>query len=326
MDKVKKIILISAGLVVAFVIAELAVRLFVPGVRLENYRYFEGMLHTDHADKTVKPSSKMGYELIPNSSSRINSLGMMDREYTIAKDNATYRIIVIGDSVSADPDGYTTILEEMLNKNSKAGIKYEVWNGAFPAYGIKEYRNYLKYKALNFKPDLIIIAFCLNDIGYSNLAVYKNKDGFMEFRHPYKRLDRFFNRYLFRYSFLYRLFMLGLENYWEKNQLGGNLALRFYDNLDEIKQICNDNNIKLTALIFPYLLPKEQYTKTMNDQYELILKSTEHLRLENIDFTDELRRINLKQLRKKDNDQTHFNRKGHKIIAEILFNYLKAEN
>jgi len=61
----------------------------------------------------------------------INSLGFRGKEYNSEKSNNTFRIVVLGDSVTFgigvnNGDTYPAKLEKILNNNSK--MNYEVWN------------------------------------------------------------------------------------------------------------------------------------------------------------------------------------------------------
>lgn len=110
------------------------------------------------------------HELIPNNSALFkkvpvvtNSDGMRDREYTLKKPKGTFRVAVVGDSITF-PDGvsiedaYHSLLEEELNRNSRS-IRYEFLNFGVPNYGPREYLAVMEEKALRYDPDLILIGF-----------------------------------------------------------------------------------------------------------------------------------------------------------------------
>ncbi len=92
----------------------------------------------------------------------INSLGMRDRERTVAKPPGTYRIAVVGDSLTeaeqvAFDKTYCSVLEKMLNAEG-GGRKFEVLNFGVSAYSLGQEYLRLKDFALRFQPDLTIVA------------------------------------------------------------------------------------------------------------------------------------------------------------------------
>jgi len=113
------------------------------------------------SEKCFIPSSGLGYEFTPNSILGTNSLGMFDKERTVFKPEGIFRIMCVGDSTTATSD-YVGMLEALLNKNI-TGRRFEVLNCGVPGYGAIQYCRTIKDKWSEFSPDMIIIAFCLND-------------------------------------------------------------------------------------------------------------------------------------------------------------------
>jgi len=64
---------------------------------------------------------------------------------------------VIGDSVAWPRDGFVQLLAEML------GDKAEVINAAIPGYTVYQERILLERYLIQYKPDLVIQQYCLND-------------------------------------------------------------------------------------------------------------------------------------------------------------------
>jgi hypothetical protein len=109
---------------------------------------------------TLMPGRTFTYRTEGYSRSTINSLGMRDVERTVAKPANTYRIAVLGCSLTegkqVDLDKtYCQLLEKRLNKGNSP-VKYEVLNFAVSAYSLGQEYLRLKHKALQFKPDLVI--------------------------------------------------------------------------------------------------------------------------------------------------------------------------
>ncbi len=123
---------------------------------------------------------KVGWKPVPNRSAtyraegysryKINSLGMRDIERTIAKPPNTFRIAVLGCSMTEGKqvsieETYCSLLERQLNKDGGA-VKYEVLNFAVSAYTLGQEYLRLKYFALQFKPDLVVFTARPNALLY----------------------------------------------------------------------------------------------------------------------------------------------------------------
>lgn len=100
----------------------------------------------------------------------INSRGMRGRELPEDKDGHV-RIALIGDSITlakSIPDGeiFATRLERMLQAINP---RYEVLNLGTDSYDTVQEVLSLKNKGLAFAPDVVVVCYCLNDIGITPL-------------------------------------------------------------------------------------------------------------------------------------------------------------
>jgi hypothetical protein len=99
----------------------------------------------------------------------INSLELRDtREYDLAKSPRTFRILVLGDSVtfghgSVYEHTYPFLLEQRL-KAWKPEVDWQVWNAAVPGYNTSQELAHLLEVGDRFKPDLTIVGFFENDL------------------------------------------------------------------------------------------------------------------------------------------------------------------
>jgi lysophospholipase L1-like esterase len=100
---------------------------------------------------------------------RTNSLGFRDdREYQLEKRPGTFRIIVLGDSVtfghgSVPEHTYPLLLGQRL-KAWKPGVDWQVWNLGVPGYNTSQELAYLLEVGPTFRPDLVIVGFYGNDV------------------------------------------------------------------------------------------------------------------------------------------------------------------
>ena len=164
------LVLLIASLAVFFGLAELFVRFaFDDGTNfdIEMWKYAREL-------KQVSPIPGVGHEHVPNAAGiymgvpvAINSLGLRDREYDLAKPAGTVRVLMLGDSLTfgwgAPVDGTTAKrLEARLNA-ADAGRRYEVINtGIGNTNTAMQVAQFLS-KWYNFEPDVIVLNYFIND-------------------------------------------------------------------------------------------------------------------------------------------------------------------
>jgi lysophospholipase L1-like esterase len=96
----------------------------------------------------------------------ISSQGLRDDEVAIPKPDGTLRILVLGDSVTFGPNvpkqgTYPNRLERLL-QNQYGSV--EVLNAGVTGYTAYNELQYYLSKGRAFEPDIVIVAFCMNDI------------------------------------------------------------------------------------------------------------------------------------------------------------------
>jgi hypothetical protein len=99
----------------------------------------------------------------------IDRLGLRDpREYALAKGPRTFRILVLGDSVtfghgSVYEHTYPYLTEQKL-RAWRADVDWQVWNAAVPGYNTSQELAQLLELAPSFQPDLVVVGFFENDV------------------------------------------------------------------------------------------------------------------------------------------------------------------
>jgi len=291
-------------------------------------RYLRFINYKGNPAVSYRPSDVTGYELIPNSSPQVNSLGMFDKEYTVKKKKGAYRILILGDSITAN-NLYPSMLEDMLNQFDFKNSRFEVLNAALPGIGVRQYLNYLEKKGAGFSPDMVLIGFCINDFEVWSPIVYKDKNNLIEYYNPFPRLSRYcMNKFLFRHSALYRFLVIRLENifYAEYRNAKDSLADRKEEGLyclKKMKDNCGKKNIMLAGVIFPYLKPLIDYDIYEIRMYNDIKETLGDLNINYLDLHPYFYGLDLYSLRETPEDFVHPNTEGHKIAAESIFRYLK---
>jgi lysophospholipase L1-like esterase len=163
-----KIALLLGSLAVASIILEVIVRLFhiAPAIiPIEITRPYGIFVKSDNPLLRYVPK--------PNSGD-INQYGLRDYAYPIHKPQSVFRIIVIGDSIGFGycnesstlkiDDTFPKVLERDLSKRSLGHYRrVEVINLSVSGYDTEQEVEFLRTKGLALQPDLVIVAYCLND-------------------------------------------------------------------------------------------------------------------------------------------------------------------
>jgi len=165
----RKLSLSAASLLLALVLAEGMVRLL--GVAPE-----VGAVRKGRFQLSANP--RIGYEPVPallyegadlsfyDYQGASNRLGYRDREHAEEKPPGVYRIVVLGDSVGAGlrveryADTFPAILERLLRER---GLPAEVINLSVSGYNTLQEVETLKERGLRDQPDLVLLAYVLND-------------------------------------------------------------------------------------------------------------------------------------------------------------------
>jgi lysophospholipase L1-like esterase len=158
-----RLLLLGVSTAFALALAELVVRVFDLGPRVE-------ALASESYRLSGNP--RLGYELAPHASDgegEISAAGLRDRDYPLAKPAGTRRIAVLGDSIAYGlrlrrEQSFPEQLERLLGRHfAGPGAAFEVLNFGVPGYGLAQVVETLRARALPFAPDLVLYAYCLND-------------------------------------------------------------------------------------------------------------------------------------------------------------------
>jgi lysophospholipase L1-like esterase len=159
----------------ALVLASLAVSVLALEAGLRVAGVSVGTVQINRATVRRSDDPRLGFELRPGSSVkaeveyRVNAEGLRGPETTLEKPAGVRRVAVLGDSIAfgywvAEADGFPRRLEAMLNEAAGTGGRIEVLNFGVPGYNLDQEIETLRAKALAFSPDVVVVAFCLNDL------------------------------------------------------------------------------------------------------------------------------------------------------------------
>jgi len=148
----RNLLLVLVATLLPFVMLELGMRLYHVYVRVRS---------------PYRQADKPGVIFVrkPHAGPEVNSLGFRDHEYETQKPAGLFRIIVLGDSITNGyrldfEDMYTKRLESLLNAHVQ---RYEVISFGMNQYSTVQEVALFKELGLSMRPDLVIIAYVLND-------------------------------------------------------------------------------------------------------------------------------------------------------------------
>ncbi len=102
----------------------------------------------------------LGFKLNPDLED-VNSFGIAHGEIARDRPDGLFRTIVLGDSVAFPKTGFVAMLRERFSSVREGPV--EVINASIPGYTTYQERVLLERDLLGFKPDLVILQYCLND-------------------------------------------------------------------------------------------------------------------------------------------------------------------
>ena len=196
----EKGLLIVAGLCLAVLLLETGVRLALP----HRARFFDDSDFRRNAWELIPHASDDDYVGV---SVKINNIGLRGRDVTVPKPEGIYRIVTLGDSITFGygvplEKTFPQVLERLLNENLATGTRYEVVNAGVPGTGLSYYEYFVRKRAPQLNPDLILICMALNDI-----TVYRPGPD-----KPPPSRGRGLNYLLLRHSYLYDLLYVRLRS------------------------------------------------------------------------------------------------------------------
>ncbi len=111
----------------------------------------------------------------------INSLGFRDREYAPDKPEGVFRIVALGDSITFGQgvpleSTYPAQIEALLNEKASNPDKFQVFNAGVQGYNTLQEAVVLRQKILPLRPDLIVLGFMeTNDPEIDSIEAYSMK-------------------------------------------------------------------------------------------------------------------------------------------------------
>jgi hypothetical protein len=273
------------------------------------------------------PDPRLIYTYVPNRCGA-NTKGYIDVEHTYEKGPATYRMVIIGDSVASGPsrtENFGKILEQRLHTNLSphTGRTYEVIVLARSGYSTSQELIILEDEAFQYHPDLVLWSYVLNDPAH---PVYHNANGELgDFWYvPQYHLVQALNKALFRLH-------EKIKSYTCEKEFHKFLHCAYRHQIEahirKIGDIARKKHIPIVFLIHPIFEKGKTYAAySLMPIHTMLNAMATSAGLIVWDLYEAFRDYDPQEIRVASNaqgyDPWHPNIKGHTIIAEYLYEKL----
>jgi len=335
---INRVFLILFGIAISLLLGEFIMRIIIPPLP-ETY----GHIHQPSTN------SKLVYELVPNNKGvdmgaevEINSHGLRDKEYRLEKQENVYRILVLGDSwtfgtgMNLD-ETYVKQLEKLLNTNDPSR-EYEVINCGVGGYNtVREVELFKEKNLILFNPDLVIIGYNIHniEIGHQFRNPKQKSDNNGSHRIQYegpnttfltydtiRKLKNFsvlFQTIIYRNETLFKTLKIrDYEPLYSDSSEGGTAARA---SLAELLDIANSRDISVLLVCFPVLSNLDD-SFPFSSIHQIVGKAADSLGIMFYDLFPDFKGLKGSSLWLHQLDR-HPNAKGHTIIADGIYRYLK---
>jgi lysophospholipase L1-like esterase len=322
----QKAVLFAGGTLAALLTAEIAVRLF--GLAPEVAFIQKGRFR-------LSRNPGIGYEPVPGLDyggeelsyfdyrGRSNNLGYRDYDHPLRKPPGAYRIVVLGDSIAAGlkvleyERTFPAILERELRRR---GLRVEVINFGVSGYNTQQEVETLKEKGLQFRPDLVLLAYCLNDTG-------RPGGGLLEVLLEQERHQRGLNLtrinpYL-AMSALYRFVRYrALAPAGEKSRRADLTDDTVERSLQELSRLARQGGFGVLVAVFPYIENLEGYP--LGEHHEIMRTLSAAQSFHHLDLLPAFQRCAAASAEPVGFDPFHPTPYGHICAATAMADYILA--
>ncbi|GAK58886.1 hypothetical protein Isop_0179 [Candidatus Vecturithrix granuli] len=288
----------------------------------------------------------LDYRLVPKSSWIYNNLrysinqhGWRDDEHDYQKPANTFRIVVLGDSVTQGygvnlESTYAKQLEEKLNATSRTQYHYEVIIIALEGINTGQEAHLLEIEGLKYDPDLVIIGYVLNDPANGNslnqemLRVkHQNwKDRLRQFaarsslmHWTYKMFKQLYWNFAIRFG-KEEVEALARDDYISCFYTDSALWNRTLQAFRHIQQLTRRQNIPVILMIFPLLHNLHDYE--WKDLHQQVRQAAQIYHFNVIDLLEYYQAYSQNKLQVYNGDNIHPNQFGHLIASQALYQFL----
>ncbi len=239
-----------------------------------------------------------------------NADGMRDREHPVPRPPDTYRIVCLGDSVTAGhgvkrSENYPSVFERYLRQ---IGLAAEVMNVAVSGWSTLQEATAYRHIARRYQPDHVFLGFCLNDVA--------------EMRNNLTRPPSAISRFLAHHSAMVR-WAVGarrrqISNVRQLFAEPDSPAVRdgwrgVFEELTALKDWIRADGCELSVVIFPFRFQLEDSPPEPVAQRTLVEFCRRHA-IPCLDLLPALRRLGTDAFI----DESHLSFEGARAVAEEL--------
>ena len=353
-DGVKTLLLLAASLILTLLVLEI-------GLRSYGYEWLHlNRLRTEREMVLRRsPNQDMRYELTPGASGRawgatvaINSLGYRGYEGVPGR-HSGYRIVVLGDSIAfgIKLPVEATFAHQLHRLLLAEAQDSEVLNLAVPGYDSIQDVALLEFRGLDYRPDLVVVAYCLNDAGVVSAELQYLERWSVLYRSRLaqfvaERISRLRHYNWRRHKNTLEVFRREYEGQIDEigpdeGELRALMASvpephpsRWYGHPDRVGRIryafrrlghlAVENGFSVVIVVLPWLTG-DSHTYPHRSAHRIIEMESRRAGFDTIDLTDEFMRAGVENLKIARRDHVHPNKAGHTIIAQRLLEYVRTQ-
>ena len=331
------------------------------GLRLYGYDQL-GHLRTEQ-EYTLRPSSHpdLKFELTPggfgtfaDTYTRINSQGFRGPE---PLSNPARRVILLGDSITFGhfmnwEDTFASQLQERLSPTRQ---EIEILNFGVGGYDVLQEVSLLEIRGLKYHPDLVVVAYCLNDISIASTSVeqierrrsqrwnflyHSRLAQFLSVNIEQIRLKRWLKQVndpeAFHREYEHEIDPIGPDEvellnlmknaptypsttqYGDRDRVG---RLRY--SFRRLSNMSKENGFPVVIMIVPLLLT-DGGTYTHATAHRIVAMEARRAGFDTVDLTESFMRVGMDNLKSEFGDIIHPNKRGHSIMAGLLSDYIES--
>ena len=191
---------------------------------------------------------------------RSNSLGFRDREHDPSKPDGNHRIVVLGDSITQgfgldDVDQiFTSIAEQSLRR---VGADVDVLNFGVNGYNTEQEVELLREKGLILKPDLVIVAYCMNDSYLDSGLIHQQLKSVEKGQSDRTKVPSFFHKSaLFRLIWSQYLFRTSPAPVVPQMPKGVEVEGLVSHAFNDLRDMASEHNFEVLVMMFPMIWPE----------------------------------------------------------------------
>jgi len=289
----------------------------------------------------LSPNPKIGYEPIPNIHyeedslsfyqyrGTSNELGYRGPTYPETREPGTMRIVVIGDSIveGIGIDDYEELFSAKVERALReSGIPAQVFNFGVSGYNTQQEVETLKDKALRFDPDLVLLAYCLNDTSSPDYWILKPLLSEANQKEHLHRSDSIAARYLIK-SALYRL--LRFHVFASSSDEKQALTVKQFATGDTVEQyimelsaLSNANGFDAIVVVFPHFTDRTFENYAFSEGHEFVRKIVEKQDLLLLDLLPAYQTCRRNSNAPLHRDNLHPNALGHTCAANAITQFI----